>query len=71
MRGVLLSGEVPSSIAVNVRSHLEDAVIALTARLVEGLRSEAGVESNRTWEILRKMARDMQVNRDIFDRTGG
>jgi hypothetical protein len=63
----LLSGEVPGPIAANVRSLLEDAPAPLIARLVEGLLSEAGIASEKTWEILRGMARDMQVKRDIFD----
>jgi hypothetical protein len=66
--GVLLSGEVPSAIAVNVRSLLDDAPAPLIARLVEGLRCEAGIPSERTWDNLRRMARDMQVKRDIFER---
>jgi transcriptional regulator with XRE-family HTH domain len=66
LRKSLMSAKTTPSVFANVRALLEEAPVAMLARVVEQLHDEAGVDRTVVWQNMRTLAREMQVNRDIL-----
>lgn len=66
IKDALLQRVVPQQVEANVRSLLEDAPVAMLARLVEQLHGESRADRAVVWDNMRKMARKLHVNRRIF-----
>lgn len=66
IKDALLKFVVPRHAEANVRSLLEDAPVTMLARLVEQIHSESQADRAVVWGNMRKMARQMHVNRRIF-----
>lgn len=66
IKAAVLERLVPQRAEANLRSLLEDAPVTLLARLVEQVHGESRAERRVVWDNMRKMARDLHVNRGIF-----
>jgi transcriptional regulator with XRE-family HTH domain len=66
IKEALLKLTVPRHAEANVRSLLEDAPVAMLARLVEQIHGESQADRSLVWSNMRKLAHKMHVNRSIF-----
>jgi transcriptional regulator with XRE-family HTH domain len=56
VRGVMITGQVPTEYRAHIRIMLDEASVAVLGRLADQVFRESGISQKTTWQVMRKVA---------------
>jgi len=66
LRAVLNTGQVPSEYTAHIRILLDEVPEGLLGRLADQVFRESGIPQQTTWNIMRRVARELACSRSLW-----